>query len=837
MKAELRPRRGKRLFFIVLSLCIRGWACGADNDFTDRDTRLSAELSRAASAAREKSESCGFPFYAETIEVTPGGILTLHPRLIPAKGLADSEYTFVLDFPPGITPSDLTVATTDACDWGGRRIDSIAEIFKPAASNGQKQTQGFMSRLMAMFKKPARAGQGRNEFYYQPDMTLVCEGIELNFGYSVWDGISPIDPKRQNTGTTIGYFPVIKFFGSFDWRTFEHTVTPPASARSFTPLLLKWPHNPTESGTLYFRRLEIRDNQTGEIVLDWRTETPVCVTAEKGKKIAVWLPPELSPGKNRNCKLLPGRTYRVICEAKGENIKSSLMPPVENALDKGLYFTRLLIFDVSKKIPLPATMAWRIQDKKGNVFRQGGIALVRSGKTMRPKRIETSCWTAEKSLHFELPSVQEFYVRKLAELGFNTVLPEVNEMKLSIPVDKVDFALPQALEAKRLGLQTRVYMRFMYPEQKEFADAHPEFAVVNSSGKKVSKVCITYGLDGGKYDNPPTTGNGGRENPWLGNLCQTIQAAVRANSYDGIWWDHEINAATVFKQRQTDACACPRCLRAFQEFAGLDKIPSLDSINNGPLYDRWVDFRCWQNRRVWKLIHDAAKEVNPNVTFGIYSGWANEKDDLEKRGYGVQWDKSANLLDFASARAYGAVAYAEKIDEFKTVLASGNDKAHPLPKVVIAYTMYGMSQRQNLLPDMKNSILRLIAQYGVQGWSLYGIEVLDDQLARPMREAHNIIAQYEDYFLNGVRADDLVEVKDCNTNSAQCQVTTLALNHGWPTKNVDKVSAATWRLGTKEITFVFNLAPEIREVIVSKKDARRMLNVKVGGYDCLVVEW
>ncbi|MBU1855774.1 MAG: hypothetical protein KKC28_02185 [Verrucomicrobia bacterium] len=828
MKDKLQRMHGKCLLLVVLFLGIQGWVCEATNDFIDRDARLSAELSRPASAVREKSESCKLPFYAETIETTPGGILTLHPRLIPAKGLADSEYTFVFDFPEGIKPSDLTVAATDACDWGGRRIDSLAEIFKEGSSDGQRQKQGFISKLVAIFKKPARAGQGRNEFHYQPDMTLVCEGIELNFGYSVWDGASPLDPKWQNTGTTIEYMPVIKFFGSFDWRTFEHTVTPPSSARSFVPLLLKWPQNPTESGTLYFRRLEIRDNQTGEIVLDWRTETPVCVKAEKGKKTAFWLP----PGKHNNIKLLPGRTYRVVCEAKGENIRSSLMPPAENALGKGLYYTRLLIFNVSEDISLPATIAWRIQDKKGNVFRKGDIALVRSGKTMRPKRIETSCWTAEKSLHFELPSVQEFYIRKLAGLGFNTVLPEVNEMKLSIPVDKVDFALPQALEAKRLGLQTRVYMRFLYHDQKEFADAHPEFAVVNSSGKKVGKVCITYGLDGGKYDNPPSTENGGRQNPWLGNLCQTIQAAVRANSYDGIWWDHEINAATVIKQRQTDTCACPRCLRAFQDFAKLDQVPSLDSINNGPLYDRWVDFRCWQYRRVWRLIHEAAKEVNSNVTFGIYSGWANEVDVNEKRGYGVQWDKSANLLDFASARAYAANAlWAKRIDVFKAELAKGNDKAHPLPKVVIAYTMYGMSQRNGLLPDMKNSIVRLIAQYGVQGWSLYGIEVLDDQLARPMREAHNIIAKYEDFFLDGVRADDLVEVKNCNTNSALCddKVVVKGLK--------EKVDAATWRLGTKEITVIFNRAPEIQDVVVSKKDARRTLNLKVGGYDCLVVEW
>ncbi|MFH1477595.1 MAG: hypothetical protein ABIH24_08935 [Verrucomicrobiota bacterium] len=241
-----------------------------------------------------------------------------------------------------------------------------------------------------------------------------------------------------------------------------------------------------------------------------------------------------------------------------------------------------------------------------------------------------------------------------------------------------------------------------------------------------------------------------------------------------------------------------------------------------------TDFKCWQHRRFIELLHDSARRVNPRVTVGIYSGWPTDRiekglklGDYCRQAYGVDWAMLAPVLDIAMARTGGPFPPGgeNRVEALRSALAKGLKEGQPLPKIIIS--LYGPSaggswgQRCSMFQSLKIDIIKLVTRYGsTAGWSFTGVWGMDDQLIAPIRQANSLLAKYEDFIVDGKRADDLVKLSGENA------------------------SGATWQLRDRIVTFVFNSGAAPREFSLKRTDLTNSAEkVSVPGFDCLVHEW
>ena len=741
-----------------------------------------------------KPVSSRSPFFVDKVEVTPGGKLMLHPKLPYFDGLPDGEYNLVMNFPESLALSHRQVVCADFIS----RIDSITETANEIVTDGVK----------------------RREIYYKPDLALAVDGIALQLCY-----------KNVNGNA---YIPGINFYGTFDWKRFYKEIQVPEDNIGMTPLLLKWDYGSAQSGTLFFRSFQIKEADGRKIVYKFHSDSPIVIKLGKGQS-TYWLsrdPAKASEEGGDDIKwlnLIPGKKYIIECEAKGDGIKSQSGTSIKDALIKKVCYARTFIFDIDSNISLPDKLLWRIEGKNGKVFEKGELSLIPAMERIAPKTIDTSVWICETELHKESLAIQQLYIGKFYQWGLNTIEPQIEPYSNPTYPRKLtekDLSSIATREAKRLGMRVRNRLYFYYRGSSKYCEIHPESASVTVNDKRGRPdICITYMLDGGKYDIPETSVKGGKENPWLSYYYEMIKESTRLNHLDGVFWDFEINAAPFIKslpnkdgsRRWGAPCMCGRCMRAFKDYANLDHMPTVEECV-GKLYDKWVDFRCRQNVRFWQICAQAAKEGNPDATFAIYSGRAN---DYSREAYGVDWIMAAPFLDFAMQREWCPIPKSYP-DSFRTALQKGMPEKQAPPKMLYQLHVFpygdqwyyhpGIENRAYAeLSNIKNNIVRTVAVCGSYGWSFTGIWGLDDQLTLPIKKANAILAKYEDYFVNGKKVDNIVK-----------------LTRG-------DVEIATWQLDERMVTFVFNMKAEPQDVVLqmSTKDAEFPVNA----HDSYVYEW
>lgn len=729
------------------------------------------------------------PFFANKVEIEPGGILMLRPRIPYVDGLASEDYNLVLSLPSWMKPNPLQVCATDQQD----KVDSISETAKNVKIDG-------MDRI---------------EFSYKPDISQALGGMELQFSYQYKDNSNSL------------YASVMKFSGSFDWKLFKREIQLSEDHVHLVPLLLKWGDNPIQSGTLHFKRLQIKEAGSGETVFDCHPKEPVVMKLSKGQNTC-WLSEDpakigANTGGDR-VKLKPGGKYIVECLVKGEDIKGQNAISIKDALTKKISYTRTLFFGIDKKISLPDKLLWRMEGKDGKVYGNGTISLIQAKERIAPKVMDASTWICETWLQNEPLAIQKLYVGKLHSWGLNAIEPKMPEPVYGNPLTDEALSMPVAKEAKRLGMRVRAYLRFLYEKTSAegYLNANPQFAAITPEGKRSSRapVCPTHYLEKG--------------NPWLKYHLDAIRRSVEVNGLDGVFFDFEINAAPYMKYRPGNIafpagapkkwrllCMCERCRKAFQSSIGLEHAPSVEECSGDSLYEKWIDFRCRQNIELWKMVAQAVKSCNPNTTFAIYSGPAG---NYSRQAYGVDWTMDAPYLDFAMQRDY--CPFRKKLaDEFYATLVKGMPNGKTPPKMffqLMAFPysdtwMYGGDPERfyDELQNMKNHVVRTVAVCHSFGWSFTGIWGMDDQLTLPIKEANSILAKHEDYFVKGEKVENLV-----NAASGDVEI-------------------ATWRNGDRKATFVFNMKAQPQDVVLKLEGMKQPAEakLKVEAHDCYVYEW
>jgi hypothetical protein len=228
-------------------------------------------------------------------------------------------------------------------------------------------------------------------------------------------------------------------------------------------------------------------------------------------------------------------------------------------------------------------------------------------------------------------------------------------------------------------------------------------------------------------------------------LTEWVQASVAAEDCANVNWDLEqpvVDPPTF--------CTCERCMDAFR---GREDVPDDAELSPEKLLDeyrdRWVDFRCRQNAKAAEILSAAIHDLDPELEFSVYSGYESKRT---KEHYGVDWALMQPHIDIAIA-GYGGSEGAVRA----TLEAMAG-------KPFMGGEMWYLSHRHDARPrpNMKvwcNRLLRKFVQSGCTGVLIWHLAPMEGGSFYATSEATALIAQYEDWLREELRADEKVSVE------------------------------------------------------------------------------
>jgi hypothetical protein len=278
-------------------------------------------------------------------------------------------------------------------------------------------------------------------------------------------------------------------------------------------------------------------------------------------------------------------------------------------------------------------------------------------------------------------------------------------------------------------------------------------------------------LDGDKYDEKKTGVRGGKDNPWLGRLYETVLRSVKVNDLQGVWWDFEIAGVPIRKERpipynsdrHRQVCTDLRCRRAFADFVKLDQVPTVKEIMSNKYYELWNNFKCWQHIRLWSLMKEAAQRSNPYAKFGLYSGAPSA---YSRQAYGVDWTMAAKVIDVAMSQHLVQNDESLARAHFE---ASEKGNCHNPLIMSIQIDGYNMSDHIRAWQSrrmLENQILQTVIDWDATGVALTGVWGFDSQFNVPVRTTSAVFSKYEDVLIHGKHDDKQLSVKPQGTEYA-----------------------------------------------------------------------
>ncbi len=734
--------------------------------------------------------------WAERIEYCPGEVLLIRPRLPSVGEEQVDSYELRLELPAALNEREVNLQPLDA---QGSYLVTPKE--RSHQADGDTQTFVFRPSLERYLGMEVVPGATYTFSCLAKGESIVGNGFQLT-GYF-----------RDEHGKPIVSYPAYITFdqGSYDWKAFAVDLKAPENARHLVLLIIKWQDRATY-GTLYVDDLElVRDQQPG-------TNFMLAGDLENAEGLRAWptagaLRPVKAPrpGKPDNLALRISGTE----EQAGQQSGCWLPMPVEPvwvSFDEP-YMLPTVALDVPDDFAGEHRVRWSVVTDGEEVL-AGDVPLVPAPQTPGPESIEFTIWLAESAFERLPHDLQEMYLKRLKRLGLNDIMPTIREPVYGQALDEIDSSNWTAQWGRRNGMEVRSYLSFLYaPAAREYCEQHPEYWAETWIGEKTPdyRVCLTHGLDGDRYDDAKTGVRGGRDNPWLGRLCEAVRRAVEVNDLQGVWWDFEIAGVPIRKERprpydpkgHRQVCTDLRCRRGFAGYAELDDVPSVEEIMSDAYYERWNDFKCWQHTRVWALMREAAREANPDADFRIYSGTPHP---YSRQAYGVDWTMGAKVIDVAMSvhTPHNTAALARS--HFAASEAGGRRNPLLMSVMINGYDLQEHLGCWRTRPRLTTQLLQTVIDWDCIGLALTGIWGLDSQFNGPIREAAAVFAEYEELLTTGTHDDMLLPVKPDDTECA------LWLHED----------------GRRLVGFFFNNGPEAGEVAVEDMGGWRVTGAAEG---------
>lgn len=222
---------------------------------------------------------------------------------------------------------------------------------------------------------------------------------------------------------------------------------------------------------------------------------------------------------------------------------------------------------------------------------------------------------------------------------------------------------------------------------------------------------------------------------------------IRAGRVDGLIWDLEGPYCW-------DICFCPRCIKEFIEWAGIDAADLKPSDIRNRYAGKWIEFCCRQSSEMCRIMQREVKKIKPDGKWGFYSATPGFST---METYRVNWKEAGPYLDLALPSYYAAsdsvldgTFNADMAKVIKELRSSS-----PQPMQVWATLTAGYGRNGSISPSaelVKMQVLRSIAS-GMDGVTFWWWGPFDGWYYRKMAEATRLIADFEDFFRQGEKPD------------------------------------------------------------------------------------
>jgi hypothetical protein len=198
---------------------------------------------------------------------------------------------------------------------------------------------------------------------------------------------------------------------------------------------------------------------------------------------------------------------------------------------------------------------------------------------------------------------------------------------------------------------------------------------------------------------------------------------------DGLWWDMEYGPKI--------ACFCEHCLKRFAEKNGIEEELTAEQVMEKHS-EQWIDFTAQMWADLSGAYRDGFRKAVPDGEMYTYSGYQTAH---AREHYCIDWSLMREGCDIASA-GYGWNPQ---------IIADTVEALDGTP--LLGGVCYYQPPRHS---DMKVEYLKLLAA-GCKGVMHYTWQALDGLDYTRIGEAAALVADSEDFFTDGTRADELVE--------------------------------------------------------------------------------
>ena len=261
------------------------------------------------------------------------------------------------------------------------------------------------------------------------------------------------------------------------------------------------------------------------------------------------------------------------------------------------------------------------------------------------------------------------------------------------------------------------------------------------------------------------------------DVARALREKIAARRPQVVDWDYESPPLESYL-----SCYCPRCLEAFRQHAGLPAAAELSPEKIRECHwEPWIDFMTTRNAEVAARFCQVARESG--AVFSMYSGYQSR--DTRHR-YGVDWRK----IGRAGAADHVGCGYGRN----RELIDATSEALQGIPLTVgILMHPYDRNLRLPVLPLSKARVLRAAAD-ATGGILVYDRMPLAGRSWWALAEVSRLVGAYEDLFLQGTAAADLVAIEaaeeaDCAVKRHADTALVLLMNP----RRTDKTYRIAWK--------------------------------------------
>ncbi|NLW87770.1 MAG: hypothetical protein GXY38_12960, partial [Planctomycetes bacterium] len=375
-----------------------------------------------------------------------------------------------------------------------------------------------------------------------------------------------------------------------------------------------------------------------------------------------------------------------------------------------------LVFKTASEAPGPFNVYYRMEgSNQSGPFAETWNTLkvipLEIPAARRPERLRTTLWHGFRTGGYNAEETNAL-VKTFADVGFNSYIdrtsahdrPEIRSNLLNALYENNFYVIMEISPAFFLG---------------RMAGANPAQASVDFNGKRPHHLPLRPGF---------------MLNDGADEIRKHITHIMKATGAPASLWDLEFPPFSTCDVSEAT-------LKEFAAFARLSKTPTAEELKT-TYRKQWIDFMC----NVWaglaRIYKEGTKAAGADLATWLYSSYPGESF---KERYGIDWSLMKGHVDVA-AMGY-ATPTVEQLSTIRAINATSN---------------CGVLYFEDSTPDqyrlLKTSMIRRVAQGG-DGVSLFTWVLLDGRAYGLLAQAFGLMADHEDFFLDGRRVKPVVRGK------------------------------------------------------------------------------